>query len=317
MTDVQKALPRDAFIDEIFAAAKSNPNIYFITADLGAKALDRFRVELQRQLIHGGISEQNVMDLAAGLAQNGKIVYTYAMAPFITLRCYEQIKVAVASMFLPVTIIGNGVGYSYTDAGPTHYATEDISCMRALGGLEIVTPCDTVSAVATAKLTHSHPAFRYIRLDRAFLPAVYEENDRRFLNEGLVEIESGEKVCVITNGYMVQVAREVKIQLASQGINFGIIDAYRLRPIDGNILSGLLARYDRVVTLEEHFLSGGLGGAIVEAMADAGIMKHVKRIGVADTYLFENGGRGYMHRKAGIDAATVGQEIARFCQEEK
>ena len=80
MSDKPKILPRDAFIDEIFDAAKKNPNIYFITADLGAKALDRFRVELPNQLIHGGISEQNVMDLAAGLAQNGKIVYTYAMA---------------------------------------------------------------------------------------------------------------------------------------------------------------------------------------------------------------------------------------------
>ncbi len=314
MSDIQKILPRDAFIDEIYAAAKANPNIYFITADLGAKALDRFRRDLPGQIIHGGISEQNVMDLAAGLAQNGKIVYTYAMAPFMTLRCYEQIKVAVASMFLPVTIIGNGVGYSYNDAGPTHYATEDISCMRALGGIEILTPGDTVSTVATAKHSHTHPAFRYVRLDRAFLPPVYDENDRRFLTDGLVEIEPGEKVCILTNGYMLQTAREAKTQLAASGLKPGLIDVFRLRPIDAKVLARVLARYERIVTLEEHFLSGGLGGAIVEAMADAGILKLVKRIGVADTYLFDNGGRQYMHRKAGIDAPAVAQEITRFCQ---
>ena len=110
------------------------------------------------------------MDLAAGLAQNGKIVYTYAMAPFVTLRCFEQVKVAIASMSLPVTIIGNGVGYSYNDAGPTHYATEDISCMRALGGLEILTPGDTVSTVVTAKLS-SHPAGVSLHPARPRFPA--------------------------------------------------------------------------------------------------------------------------------------------------
>src|SRR5271154_4910458 len=160
MSDFPKVLPRAAFIDEVYLAAKSNPDIYFFTADLGAKALDRFRSDLPAQIIHGGISEQNVMDVAAGLAQNGKIVYVYAMAPFVTLRCYEQIKVAIASMFLPVTIIGNGVGYSYNDAGPTHYATEDISCMRALGGLEILTASDTETVLQTARLTYTKPSFR-------------------------------------------------------------------------------------------------------------------------------------------------------------
>jgi len=250
MTSTPKVLPRDAFIDEIFLAAKANPNIYFITADLGAKALDRFRVELPRQFIHGGISEQNVMDLAAGLAQNGKIVYTYAMAPFVTLRCYEQIKVAIASMSLPVTIIGNGVGYSYNDAGPTHYATEDISCMRALGGIEILTASDTESTLAIARLSYSSPALRYVRLDRAFLPDIYRPGDDRFLRDGLVEIE--------------------------------------------------------------HFLSGGMGGAIVEAMADAGILKPVRRIGIPDTYVLENGGRQYLHEKVAIDARSVAGAAAAF-----
>src|SRR5271157_2241434 len=155
MSEPPKILPRDGFIDEVFAAAKTNRDIYFITADLGAKALDRFRAELPGQIIHGGICEQNMMDLAAGLAQNGKIVYTYAMAPFVSLRCYEQVKVAIASMSLPVTIIGNGVGYSYNDAGPTHYATEDISCMRVLGGIEILTASDTETVLQTARLTYT------------------------------------------------------------------------------------------------------------------------------------------------------------------
>ena len=312
MSEAPKILPRDAFIDEIFDAAKKNPNIYFMTADLGAKALDRFRVELPGQLIHGGISEQNVMDVAAGLAQNGKIVYTYAMAPFVTLRCFEQIKVAIASMFLPMTIIGNGVGYSYNDAGPTHYATEDISCMRALGGIEILTASDTETVLQTAKLTYTKPALRYVRLDRAFLPDIYPSGDKRFMRDGLVEIEPGEKACIIASGIATHIAKEVRTMLAEQGHKVAIIDAFRIKPIDGAVLKRVLAPYSKIITLEEHFLSGGMGGAIVEAMADAQILKPVKRIGVADQYFLENGGRGYIQSLAGVDAKSAAKTATEF-----
>ena len=307
-----KILPRDAFIDEIFDAAKKNPNIYFMTADLGAKALDRFRVELPGQLIHGGISEQNVMDVAAGLAQNGKIVYTYAMAPFVTLRCFEQIKVAIASMFLPMTIIGNGVGYSYNDAGPTHYATEDISCMRSLGGIEILTASDTETVLQTAKLSYTKPALRYVRLDRAFLPDIYPSGDQRFMRDGLVEIEPGEKACIIASGIATHIAKEVRTILAEQGHKVAIIDAFRIKPIEGAVLKRVLAPYSKIITLEEHFLSGGMGGAIVEAMADAQILKPVKRVGVPDKYFLENGGRGYIQSLAGVDAKSAAKTAAEF-----
>jgi transketolase len=312
MSEAPKTLPRDAFIDEIFDAAKKNPNIYFMTADLGAKALDRFRVELPGQLIHGGISEQNVMDVAAGLAQNGKIVYAYAMAPFVTLRCFEQIKVAIASMFLPMTIIGNGVGYSYNDAGPTHYATEDISCMRALGGIEILTASDTETVLQTAKLSYMKPALRYVRLDRAFLPDIYPSGDQRFMRDGLVEIEPGEKACIIASGIATHIAKEVRTILAEQGHKVAIIDAFRIKPIEGAVLKRVLAPYSKIITLEEHFLSGGMGGAIVEAMADAQILKPVKRIGVPDKYFLENGGRGYIQSLAGVDAKSAARAATEF-----
>ena len=113
---------------------------------------------------------------------------------------------------------------------------------------------------------------------------------------------------------MLQTAKAAKAALAAEGLNVGLIDVFRIRPIDGKVLARVLAPYERVVTLEEHFLSGGLGGAIVEAMADNGILKPVKRIGVPDAYLFENGGRQHIHRKAGIDAPAVAQAIRRFCQ---
>ncbi|MBI4026621.1 MAG: 1-deoxy-D-xylulose-5-phosphate synthase [Verrucomicrobia bacterium] len=305
-------LPRDVFLDEIFEAAQRNRDIYLLCADLGAKALDQFRGLLKNQFIHVGISEQNMMDLAAGLVQNGKIVYTYAMAPFVTMRCYEQIKVSLASMNLPTTIIGNGVGFSYDDSGPTHYATEDIACMRSLAGIEIVTPADTWSVFEIARLSHKKPALRYVRLDRAYLPDVYSDGDTRFLKDGIVEIEKGKDLCILACGCMLHSARKARANLKKLGHSIGVVDVFRLKPIDGEILRAVLAPYSKVVTLEEHFLSAGLGGAILEAMADAGIHKKVLRLGIQDHYYCENGGRAHIQRLAGIDLETITGKLRQF-----
>ena len=133
---------RDVFIDAIYQAAINDKNIFFISADFGAPALDNFRELLPKQFIHAGISEQNMIDTAAGLALSGKKVYVYAMAPFITLRCLEQIKCSLAIMNLPVTIIAAGVGLGYADAGPTHYSNEDIACLRSIAGMQVFSASD-------------------------------------------------------------------------------------------------------------------------------------------------------------------------------
>ena len=153
----------DVFIDEIFRAATVDRDIFFVSADFGAPALDKFREELPDQFIHSGISEQHMIDMAAGLALSGKKVYVYAMAPFVTLRCLEQTKCSLALMNLPVTILSVGVGLGYADAGPTHYATEDIACMRAIVGLEVISPCDAVSTQEIAMQTLQSPRLRIIR----------------------------------------------------------------------------------------------------------------------------------------------------------
>ena len=307
-----KELPRDVFIDIIREETARNPDLYFISADLGAKALDRFRVEARKQFIHAGISEQNMIDIAAGLALDGKLVYVYAMAPFVTLRCYEQIKVALASMRLPVTIVGVGVGYGYDDAGPTHYATEDISCMRALGGIEILTPSDTRSVVEAARLTYSRPALRYIRLDRTFLPDVYREGDRRFLDDGIAEIEKGQSLCIVSSGFMLQKARAVREKLAEMGISTGVVDLFRLKPMNLEAFCAILKPYDKIITLEEHFLSGGMGSVVLEALAESDMQRRVLRLGIQDRYLFENGGRQHLHKVAGLDVEAILERAKKF-----
>lgn len=309
-----KILPRDAFIDTVFEQAKLDKKIIFITADLGAKALDRFRAELPGQFIHAGICEQNMIDVAAGLAQNGKNVFVYGMGPFVTIRCLEQIKVALASMHLSCCIIGNGVGYSYDDAGPTHYATEDITCMRSMAGCEVLAVGDTVSAKLTAAKACQYPALRYVRLDRSFLPDVYAENDTAFWEEGIRLVAPGQDLLLLANGFMLQKALQVRKNLASRGISIGVGDVFRVEPIQSNALSQILAPFSLAATVEEHFLNGGMGGAVAEAMADNGILKPLLRLGIPSEYRFDNGGRESILKSVGLDLETIANKLLKFCR---
>ena len=157
----KKKLMRDVVIDQIYNAATTDRNIVFISADFGAQSLDKFRNELPDQFIHAGISEQNMVDLSSGLSISGKQVFLYAMAPFITARCYEQIKCSISAMNQKVTLVGIGVGLGYADAGPTHYTTEDISTMRVFPNIELLTPADAYSTKVITQECMKKPKFRF------------------------------------------------------------------------------------------------------------------------------------------------------------
>lgn len=313
-------LPRDVYIETVYDAAKNNKDIVFITADLGAKGLDQWRSDskLKKQFIHAGISEQSMINTAAGLASEGKNVFCYAMASFIAFRPFEQIKVTLASARLPVTLLSVGVGYGYDNAGPTHYATEDIGVMRSLGNVEILSPCDTWSVVDAAEQSIGNPRFRYIRLDRQYLPDVYNPSDVRRsreitrLGQGIAEINNGKDVCLIGTGYMTHTARKVRETLKESGIDAGIVDVYRLKSLNAPALCSILRRYPRAVTLEEHFLSAGFGSIIAETMVDNGVQIPLRRIGISDDYHFDNGGREHLHRLCGIDEKSVATKVRSF-----
>jgi len=307
-------LPRDAFIDTLFDDAIESKDIYFMSADLGAKALDRWRTQIPSQFIHVGICEQNMMDVAAGMAQNGKRVYTYAMAPFITSRCYEQIKVALSATNVPVTLIGVGVGFGYDDAGPTHYATEDISCVRALPEIEIISPSDHRSVIRAAKDTLDKPGLRYIRLDRKFLPDVYANQPDSVFDDGVAVIAEGKDVAIISTGFMIQSALKVRENLASEGISAAVIDVFRLWPFNGQKFKSLIENHSKLITIEEHSLAGGLGSIVIESISDLGAWRPTLRLGIPDQFFFENGGRNHIHELAQIDVGSLTRKSIEFAR---
>lgn len=291
---------RDVFIDTIYESALENKDIYFTTPDMGAPALDKFRRDIPNQFIHSGICEQHMIAMAAGLSLMKKKVICYAMAPFITSRCYEQIKCSVSAMETDVTLVGIGVGLGYADAGPTHYTTEDISTMRAFPNIEIITPADEASTKKVALECINNPKFRFIRLDREALPPVYNDNDFNLQN-GYSNVITGGKKCVITCGKLLHVAKEI---IEKKQLDFTLIDLFRIKPFPLN-LTNELSKFTKIITLEEQCLDGGFGSAILEILNKKKLGINIDTHGLHNRYYFENGGREYLMRKNGLDIEAI------------
>jgi len=185
---------RDAFWDRLYEFAKDDKKVILVCADMGAPALDKWRKDLTNQYFNVGIAEHNMLGIASGLAKEGKNVYTYAIAPFITSRAHEFAKLNGGLMKLPIKIVGVGAGFSYDDSGPTHHTTEDISIMRAIPNLVVLSPSDSIIAEKFAEISYCSKEPIYLRLDRQIQPNIYNINNKAdYYKKGFCEI-SPEKI---------------------------------------------------------------------------------------------------------------------------
>lgn len=304
---VEKIDIRDAFFDGLYDIAVDDRNVMFLTADMGAFSLAKFKKDLGSQYINVGVAEQNLVSIAAGLALGGKKVFIYAIAPFVTQRCYEQIKIDLCCMQLPVTIIGAGAGITYSSDGPTHHAVQDIAIMRALPEMTILNPADPVMAAAAAQLSYKNDGPTYVRLDKGKLPLLYD-NEEDF-SDGLALLKAGRDLMIIATGIMVHQAFKVAEEVAKHSIDVGIVDLYRIKPINEELLLSIIEKSNRIVTLEEHSIIGGIGSAISEILVDKGENLPLKRIAIADKNCVGYGNREWMHRHYGLDVDNVAKTI--------
>lgn len=309
MNDMAGIQMRDAFIAGLLAHARAERDILFVSNEYGAPALDAFRKDLPEQFINAGISEQNLISVAAGLALAGRRVYVYSIASFITLRCFEQLKLDVCVHKVPVKILGVGCGFAYSEDGPTHHATEDISLMRSLAGMEIYSPSESQLAHDLVAGTLASTAPQYIRFDKGKYPAldgVMQDCASSFRWQG-----NGSGLLLISTGILVHRALEVADELRRHGIACDVIDLYRLKPL-GAELQQRLSRATAVVTIEEHTLNGGLGSIIAEQLVDLGSVARFKRFGIPDAHLYSYGEREILHRMCGLDRAGISNELLRW-----
>ncbi len=308
---------RDAFLERLYSAMAFDEKIFFVSADFGSPVLDKIRSEYPDRFVNVGIAEQNLINVCAGLATEGFKVFAYAIAPFITMRCYEQIRVNLVLLSvvrkMNVNLIGVGAGYSYVVSGPTHQCYEDLSIMRALPTMGVYSPADHISAKALLETCLENDGPKYLRFDAQILPTVYESAPEIAL--GFANLVSGQDVCLLATGYMVHTALKVAKYLKEKGIDAAVIDMFDLSNFNSNALIKELKKYSKLVSLEEGFKGrGGLDAMLFNWMAMHNLNLEYLNIGVEGSYRFELGSREELHEQVGIGSEIVTQKVIKFVE---
>ena len=304
-------LQRDAFIAEITKKIKNDKRIYFLSADFGAAALDDLRKNYPKNFLHCGISEQVMLDIAAGLALDGNKVFVYAMAPFLSLRSIEQTKCGAGLMNLPICLISVGVGLGYADAGPTHYSTEDFACYRAIVGSTIFTPADVPSTLLIAQDLLKNPKFSYVRLDRDVLPDISPKTTTEDYKKGfkIFGTIDNQKIALISHGKMLHKCLEL---YKKEPNRFFCVDIFRSKPFPKG-LSESISACKGVLVVDEQSPSGNLAACIFEGFSKENYFPKIISKSLPEMYVFENGGREFLLNKFGLsntDITNAAKQIA-------
>ena len=301
----ESRIMRDEFIREVIHHMHSDESIYFVAADFGSPVLDELRNKFPDRFINVGIAEQNLINVSVGLALEGATVFAYAIASFITMRCYEQIRVNLAVLSelkeLNVNLVGVGAGFSYVCSGPSHQALEDISIMRTLPNLDIISPPDWFVSKESVKYCIEKKTPKYIRLDGMALSQVYSDTVLPDFKDGFAEIRKGMDICIISTGYMTQKAIDISREEGKNGAKIAVIDVFKLNDINEDLLVNLISKYKRIITLEEGFKNkGGLDSMILFLLNKYKICIDFNSFGLSNGYKFELGTREELHENYGV-----------------
>ena len=301
---------RDIFINEITKEIEKDKNIFFLSADFGAPALDKLRSKFPKNFIHCGISEQAMLDVASGLSLEGNKVFVYAMAPFLSLRAIEQAKCGAGLMNLPICMISVGVGLGYADAGPTHYSTEDFACFRSLIASTIYTPSDSETTKKIAIELLKKPSFAYVRLDREPL-----QNLEPLIND--VDFDNGfrifgepdkKKVVLVSHGKMLQNCHQIYSENKDEYI---CVDIFKSKKFPKK-LPEKIKECKGIVVVDEQGPSANLSSCIFEGFSEQNIYPKIINKSLPEKYIFENGGREFLLNKFGLSKKDIIEEAKKF-----
>ncbi len=274
---------REAYGKALVDLGKENSNVVVLDADLSKSTkTNEFAKEFPNRFFDMGIAEQNLMGTAAGLAAAGKIPFASTFAMFATGRAFEIIRNSICYPELNVKICATHAGLTVGEDGASHQALEDIACMRAIPNMTVVNPADGVSAEKAIKAVAEYNGPVYVRLGRAKVPIIYDNNLKFEIGKG-IQIKDGKDVTIIATGIMVSKAIEASEKLGKEGISARVIDIHTIKPIDKDIIVKAAKETGVIITAEEHNVIGGLGSAVAEIVSE-NYPVIVKRIGTNDTF---------------------------------
>jgi len=293
---------RDAFIKELSLLAEARPEIVLITGDLGFGVLDDFAKRFPDQFVNAGVAEQNMTAIACGMALEGRQVYTYSIANFTTLRCLEQIRNDVCYHDADVKLVAVGGGFSYGPLGMSHFATEDMAILRSLPNMRVVAPTDPWEAAALTRQIAAQKGPTYLRLDKGKAGLAPTQT---LLGKARV-IRDGKDLTLIAAGAILREAVSAAALLEKQGVSVRVLAIHTLKPIDAQALIAAARQTGGIVTVEEHTVLGGLGGAVAETLLEAGAPPRVfRRIGLTDRFPTVVGDQDYLRREYAMHDAAI------------
>lgn len=274
-----------------------------------SNGLVQFAQRYPERFLQFGISEQNMVSAAAGMATTGVMPFVATFASFLALLCCEQIRTDVAYSALPVRLIGHHAGIALGFYGTSHHATEDLAIMRSISGLTVVAPADGPQLAAAIRASVDHPQPIYFRIGRGQEPIVYDADEPAFDFGRAIIHGAGSDLTIVACGTMLHPARDAFLALRESGLSIGLIDMHTIKPLDREAVLQA-SRTSRIIfTVEEHNILGGLGGAVAEVLAEAGSPARLVRHGIKDEYsLIAPPTHLYRHYR--LDAAGI-EAVAR------
>ena len=302
---------RDTFVKTLIGLAEKNKDIELITGDLGFGVLKPFWEKLPDQFTNAGIAEQNMTTVAAGMALEGKKVFTYSIGNFPTLRCLEQIRNDCAYHHANVNIVCVGGGFVYGSLGMSHHATEDIAVMRSLPGVTVVCPGDLVEAAEATKAIAKYQGTCYLRLGRGGEKQVHTEISNFRIGKA-IRIKQGEKIAVFSTGAILDDVTDAVAELEKYGISVEQYSFPTVKPLDQDVVLDCSKRFDKIFTVEEHNITGGFGSAVAEVMAENPAKARLVRIGINDEYCTIVGSQEYLRDQYGFSTDKI---VKRILQE--
>lgn len=293
---------RTAYLDTLYNLAQNDKKVYALISDNGAIVYDRYRKDLPGQYLNLGISEANMVGVAAGMASCGKIPFAYTIGAFLAYRTFEFIRNDVCIQKQNVKIVGTGAGEIYSALGPTHHSTEDLGGLRSLPNLTILCPASPLEVRKATIAAYEYAGPVYLRLGTNKEPEIYE-NDYEFNIGKAVTMKDGKDVTLIGMGSILKDVLDVSERLALEGISARVINMHTVKPIDKAVIIKAIDETNKIVTIEDHNITGGIGSAVAEVIAEYGENVKFKRCGLVD---FSQGYGNYSAVKdnnlIGIDA---------------
>jgi len=305
-----------AYIQALYELMKTDGRVYSLLSDSGTDYDAMMMAEMPGQCFNFGIAEQNQVAAAAGMAMCGKIPFVYTSGAFLAYRSYEFIRNDVCYQNQNVKIVGMGSGTSWRTLGPSHHTTEDLAALRALPNLALLSPSTPIQAAACVRAAYAHTGPVYLRLGMSGEPEFYTEGFSAIIG-GSAALAQGNDVAVFSCGSILSEVMETLEPLRNAGIQASVHDMYSVKPLDRQAVLAAAAKCEFLVSVEEHSIFGGLGGAIAEVLAEAGCGARLLRIGLQDAFASGYGTQKEVRRKNGLDTESIFERVQAFLERRK